>query len=231
MHFGLLLRDEPAVFRRLLRVGRSVPGLLIVVATAAAVGGCAATTDDRTRHELGVGIGGVAGGTRGASGASAVLGDSLAWTATYGRRLCERCDSFHMFVDIPVIVVRRQEVREASWPVPEATSAVLILPQVRFSVPLGRAALSAGFGGGVGRFAEAAQLTDGAPHDPRHATRAVVGVSAGGDYRIGRRETLRFAMWAAGPRPDLSFPPVDADCTRDCGDTLIGGFASFVLGF
>jgi hypothetical protein len=209
----------------------SIAGLLIAVATASAVAGCAATLNDATRHELGGGIGGIEGGKRGAPGALAVLDDSFGWTANYSRRLCQRCESFLMFADVPVIVVPRQEVREASRPVPEGRSDVLILPQARFSVPFGRVALSAGFGGGVARFAEAARLTDGSRHDGRRATRAVVGVSAGGDYRIGRRETFRFAVWAAGPRPDLSFPPVDRDCTRDCGDTLIGGFASLVLRF
>jgi hypothetical protein len=160
-----------------------------------------------------------------------VFVDAFGWTANYSRRLCQRCDSILIFADVPVIVVPRQEVRQASGPVPEARSDVLILPQVRFSIPVGRAALSAGFGGGVGRFAEAARLTDGAHHDDRRATRAVVSVSGGAEYRIGRRETLRFTAWAAGPRPDLSFPPIDRDCTRYCGDTTLGGFASFVLGF
>ncbi len=208
----------------------AISGLLIV-AIASATAGCAATMKDAARHELGFGAGAIKGGERGGPGASAMLDDSFGWTASYSRRLCHRCESFLMFLDVPLIVVPRQEVRHASRPVPEARRDALILPQVRFSVPFGRAALSAGFGGGVGRFSEAARWTDGSRHDARHATRGLVAVSAGGDYRVGRRETIRFAIWAAGPRPDLSLPAVDRDCTRDCGDTVIGGFASFVLRF
>jgi len=194
--------------------------LVAALTAGVAVSGCAATIREAARHELGGGIGVVSGDERRSESGSAALADGFAWTASYAVDVCPGCESFDMAVDLPVIVNPSQGVREATPSVPDRRQEVFVIPNLRFSAPFGPLGVFAGFGAGLGHFGESAQLTTGAAHDDRDAARAVIGLNAGADLRVSRRLSARAGLWVVGPRPDLSLPPPDPDCSEYCGDTV-----------
>ena len=205
--------------------------LLAALLLAQVTSACAVTMRETARQEIGGGVGFVAADEGQGTPRTVVLGDALALTANYGMRVCPGCESFVMFVDIPLIAILRQETAEASSPVPDARSEVLVIPNLRFSVPFGSAELFGGLGLGLGHFEESSRLTTGSAHVNTTSTQAIVGATAGGEFRIGRRALARVSIWGVGPRPDLSFPARDPDCTRYCGDSLFIFLVSSVMRF
>ena len=194
--------------------------------------GCAATLSDATRHDVGVGIGLVAGDDQPDTNGRPLPDDGIGWTVHYAVRVCDRCDTFQLHVEVPLVVNPRQSVRATRVPVPDARSEVFVIPNARFSISVGRAAFFAGFGGGVGHFTESARLTTGdANTSRRRSTRAVVGVHPGFQTQVSKLMGLRLGLWVVGPRAALSFPSPDPDCTKNCGDMTFAYLASAVFHF
>jgi len=123
-----------------------MPLMIMVLLVAATTGtGCAAALSTATRHELGAGAGFV-GSDEPAQNAVWTMNDAVAWTANYAFPVCDRCETFRLFVDIPLVVIPRQGVLAAGSAVPDGRRDVYVIPNARFSILLFEkaACLSAG---------------------------------------------------------------------------------------
>jgi hypothetical protein len=208
--------------------------MIMVLLVAASTGtGCAAALSTAMRHEIGAGLGFV-GSDEPAQNAVWTTNDAVAWTANYAFRVCDQCETFRLFVDIPLVVIPRQDVLAAGLAVPDGRRDVYVIPNARFSILLfEKAALFVGGGGGIGHFTESARMTTGeANPNAQRSTRAVVGVHPGLEAQLTEALGIRFGLWVVGPRPALSFPMRRGqDCTQDCGDTTLSYLFSVVYHF
>ena len=212
------------------RTALIITALLVAASTGI---GCAAALSATTRHEIGAGVG-FMGNDEQAQDAVWTVNDAAAWTADYAFRVCGRCESFRLFVDMPVVVIPHQGVLTADLPVPNRRRDVYVIPNARFSILLfEHASIFVGGGGGIGHFTESTRMTTGeANRDAQRATRAVVGVHPGLEAQATKALGIRFGLWAVGPRPALSFPMRrGSDCTRHCGDTTLSYLFSAVYHF
>jgi hypothetical protein len=206
---------------------------MVLLLAASAATGCAEALSTTRRHEIGGGLGIIASDEP-AQDAVWTMNDAAAWTANYAFRLCDRCETFRLHVDIPLVAIPHQDVLTSSLAVPDARRDVYIIPNARFSIRLFKSmAIFTGFGGGVGHFAESGRLTTGEANPKlEHSTRAVFGVHPGLEGQVTEAFGIRFGLWIVGPRAALSVPERRGpDCLTDCGDVAFSYLFSVVYHF
>lgn len=195
---------------------RSLVAILALVSVST---GCATALSDAMHHEVGAGIGGAFGDQFASEDETTlILGDSVAWTADYAFRVCQRCESFRLFIDLPLIVGGTQNVDVSGAAIPSQRRETYFVPNARFSIGLTEeTAVFVGGGGGIGYFTDRERLTAGnGSTNVRSSTRAVGGFNAGFEAQLTELMAIRWTLWVTGPRAPLSSRPLVSTCERAC---------------